>query len=110
MSPVTTALAQHTLGQKQYELTNHLGNVQATVSDRLQRGYYGSTKLYFRPAMPSTYDYYPFGMLMPGRWSQDTGAKCAVVTMTGMLPPSTWVPKTWPSVTKVSVAGQDSVN
>ncbi|MFA4924779.1 MAG: RHS repeat-associated core domain-containing protein, partial [Ignavibacteriaceae bacterium] len=55
-------------GSKQYELTNHLGNVLATISDR---------RLQTTPAAQGTSgitadlitatDYYAFGMQMPGR-------------------------------------------
>lgn len=50
-------------GRKQYELTDHLGNVMVTILDR---------KTYLSGAgwsadIASAQDYYPFGMLMPGR-------------------------------------------
>jgi RHS repeat-associated protein len=59
-----------TRGEKLFELSNHLGNVLATVTDK---------KIAFPAAAPSTsidhyeadlasaQDYYPFGMLQPGR-------------------------------------------
>ena len=47
------------LGEKEYELTNHLGNVLAVVSDkRLPND---------EPDVISASDYYPYGMLMPDR-------------------------------------------
>ena len=57
-----------TRGTKLFELTNHLGNVLATISDKR----YGvskddSTVAYFNPEVVSAQDYYPFGMLQPGR-------------------------------------------
>jgi GH24 family phage-related lysozyme (muramidase) len=57
-----------TRGNKLFELTNHLGNVLATISDKR----YGvsvddSTVTYFNPEVVSANDYYPFGMLQPGR-------------------------------------------
>lgn len=68
----------HVLGLKQYEVTNHLGNVLSTVSDnRYERGEFiyggngvtlGDSIKVFAPAVPTSYDYYPFGMLMPGRY------------------------------------------
>lgn len=61
----------HTLGMKQYEVTNHLGNVLATISDKRQEvpeGAFDSIK-HFRPSIKTAYDYYPFGMLMPGRYA-----------------------------------------
>ncbi|WP_290708559.1 DUF6443 domain-containing protein, partial [Flavihumibacter sp. CACIAM 22H1] len=56
-------------GQKFFELSNHLGNVLATVSDKKvgidtdSDGIYD----YFQAEVVSASDYYPFGMLMPGR-------------------------------------------
>lgn len=47
-----------TLGKKQYELTDHLGNVRATISDRLLANTDGT--LY--PELLSSTTYYPFGM------------------------------------------------
>jgi RHS repeat-associated protein len=53
------ASAAYTLvaGAKSYELSNHLGNVMAVISDRGE--------------LQSAQDFYPFGMAMPGR---STGA------------------------------------
>jgi RHS repeat-associated protein len=53
---------------KEYELKNHLGNVLATVSDK-KLGYSSndSTVDYYNPDIVSAQDYYPFGMLQPGR-------------------------------------------
>jgi RHS repeat-associated protein len=42
-----------------YELTNHLGNVMAVITDEPT-----ATET---PAVESLADYYPFGMTMPGR-------------------------------------------
>jgi RHS repeat-associated protein len=61
---VTGAFATETVavlaaGAKSYELSNHLGNVMAVISDR--------------GVLLSAQDYYPFGMTMPGRG--DTLAK-----------------------------------
>lgn len=47
------------IGKKAYELNNHLGNVIAVVSDKNVGS--GSAEVL------SASDYYPFGMLMPGR-------------------------------------------
>lgn len=65
----------HVLGQKQYEVTNHLGNVLSTISDNRYEKMLGSgsgpkadTIQIFAPAVTASYDYYPFGMLMPGRY------------------------------------------
>ncbi|SDH43115.1 RHS repeat-associated core domain-containing protein [Chitinophaga filiformis] len=50
-------------GNKVFELSNHLGNVLATVSDkrRLQSG------SWFKADVRSAQEYYPFGMMMVGR-------------------------------------------
>jgi hypothetical protein len=57
-------------GQKQYELTNHLGNVLVTVSDdKPGVAQTGNSSLidHYTPAVVNAQDYYPFGMLMQGR-------------------------------------------
>lgn len=56
-------------GLKQYELSNHLGNVQATISDKkLVVMVLSSTTIeYYLPDVQSMTDYYPFGMVMDGR-------------------------------------------
>jgi RHS repeat-associated protein len=58
-----------TLGYKQYELSNHLGNVQATLSDKklglLQDE--SSTFAGYEVDLLSAVDYYPFGLQMPER-------------------------------------------
>jgi RHS repeat-associated protein len=59
---------KRSLGEKQYELSNHLGNVLVTVSDRkLVEGTTGSSATGFRAEVLFASDYYPFGMQMPGR-------------------------------------------
>lgn len=50
-------------GQRQYELTNHLGNVQALISDRK----IPVTASAFTADVRNASDFYPFGMLMPDR-------------------------------------------
>ena len=55
-------------GSKRYELTNHLGNVLATISDRkIAVTSTGSLIDYYEAEVISANDYYPFGMMMPGR-------------------------------------------
>jgi RHS repeat-associated protein len=55
---------KRSLGEKQYELSNHLGNVLVTVSDRkLAEGTEGSTATGYRAEVLFASDYYPFGML-----------------------------------------------
>ncbi|MCH2200118.1 MAG: hypothetical protein MK081_15185 [Flavobacteriales bacterium] len=55
-------------GNRQFELSNHLGNVTAVLSDTKTLEYDGVSQTYvFKPRIQSLNDYYPFGMLMPGR-------------------------------------------
>ncbi|ATL48222.1 hypothetical protein COR50_14200 [Chitinophaga caeni] len=56
-------------GRRTYELTNHLGNVLATISDKRIPVYEndGTTVAYYDVDLLSAVDYYPFGMQMPGR-------------------------------------------
>jgi hypothetical protein len=56
---IDLAYSSRTLGEKQYELTNHLGNVLAVVTDKKLSNN--------EPDVSNTTDYYPFGMAMPGR-------------------------------------------
>ncbi|HWK02986.1 MAG TPA: RHS repeat-associated core domain-containing protein [Puia sp.] len=63
-----------TRGNKLFELTNHLGNVLATISDKR----YGvstndSTVNYYTPEVVSANDYYPFGSQQPGRSYTESG-------------------------------------
>lgn len=62
-------LSTFTRGEKLYELTNHLGNVLATVSDRKFGVTSGSGSLtdHYTADVITAQDYYPFGMIMPGR-------------------------------------------
>ncbi len=63
--------SERKLGNKFFELSNHLGNVLSTVSDR-KLGVEGTTTGivdYYTADVKSSQDYYPFGMLMPGRGS-----------------------------------------
>lgn len=57
------------LGAKNYELTDHLGNVTAALSDRKQAFDTNADKQadYYEPVVLSATDYYPFGFEMPGR-------------------------------------------
>ncbi len=54
-------------GRKLYELTNHLGNVLATISDKKIGVPSGSTISYYTADLVSAQDYYPFGMLQINR-------------------------------------------
>ncbi|MBL0133410.1 MAG: hypothetical protein IPP79_05000 [Chitinophagaceae bacterium] len=56
-------------GYKNYELSNHLGNVLATISDKKKGVPLAHSSLidYFEADLQTAQDYYPFGMLMPHR-------------------------------------------
>lgn len=57
-------------GRKRYELTNHLGNVLATISDRhiaQPDSVYADTVGYYTADIITAQDYYAFGAPMPGR-------------------------------------------
>jgi RHS repeat-associated protein len=59
-----------TRGLKSYELSNHLGNVLATITDKkiaVPSGSNSSLIDYFTADVVTAQDYYPFGMIMPGR-------------------------------------------
>ncbi len=68
--PSAVSLAKHHtfLGKKRFELSNHLGNVLVTVSDRKIGVDDGSGQVaYYEAEVLSASDYYPFGFSMPGR-------------------------------------------
>ncbi|MBK8969190.1 MAG: RHS repeat-associated core domain-containing protein [Lewinellaceae bacterium] len=53
-------------GWKRYELTNHLGNVLAVITDRKRaRAASGTDIQWYEADVMATQQYYPFGMLMP---------------------------------------------
>ncbi|PXY42837.1 hypothetical protein DMB65_02130 [Flavobacterium cheongpyeongense] len=54
-------------GDKQYELSNHLGNVLSVISDKKIPSLSSGALAYFNPEVLSYSDYYPFGMLVPSR-------------------------------------------
>jgi RHS repeat-associated protein len=57
-------------GQKRYELSNHLGNVLAVVSDRKLVHCSGEVLMWFEAQVVSVSDYYAFGMEIKERsWS-----------------------------------------
>lgn len=69
-SDVYTGQNDHTedAGNRMYELTNHLGNVLATITNRrIAVSLDGSTVDHYNAEIISASDYYPFGMQMPGR-------------------------------------------
>lgn len=60
---------QRILGEKSYELANHLGNVLVVVSDRLLSVQSGSSTSvdYYDADVTSYSEYYPYGSVLPGR-------------------------------------------
>jgi hypothetical protein len=57
------------VGLRRYELSNHLGNVLSVVWDRRTGVDQNSDGVvdYYTSEVLSAQDYYPFGMMMPGR-------------------------------------------
>ena len=55
-------------GKRNFELTNHLGNVMSVVTDK-KIAYLNSGNVSFEPNIISYNDYYPFGSLLPGRYT-----------------------------------------
>ncbi len=54
-------------GQKYYELSNHLGNVNSVISDRKIQKVNNGLLSYYLPDVKSYVDYYPFGYQMEER-------------------------------------------
>jgi len=71
-SLVATDVYSYDRGKKFFELSNHLGNVLVSITDR-KNGVAQSVDTtlvdYYLPDVASANDYYPFGMTMPGRSS-----------------------------------------
>jgi RHS repeat-associated protein len=68
-TPPTSGILTNVLGLKQYEFTNHLGNVLTTVSDKkipVDVGNDGTID-YYVADITSASDYYPFGSPLDGR-------------------------------------------
>lgn len=62
---------QQSLGEKQYELSNHLGNVLTVITDNIRMNASDSVWA----SVVSARDYYPFGLEMEGRmWTDTTSA------------------------------------
>jgi len=67
-SALDTLSDAYWMGGRQYELANHLGNVLSTLSDKkIGVSLNGTDVAYYQPEVLSQQDYYPFGMLQPGR-------------------------------------------
>jgi RHS repeat-associated protein len=66
--PVSATNTNFTRGNKFFELSNHLGNVLATVSDKKIPVSSNNTSIdYYNADVVTATDYYPFGMQMPNR-------------------------------------------
>jgi hypothetical protein len=63
-APYDSTTAETTLGQKQYEISNHLGNVLSVITDKKL---YNTAGSYFEPEIVAATDYYAFGSPMIGR-------------------------------------------
>jgi YD repeat-containing protein len=64
---LSTTIFNHKLGEKSYELVNHLGNVLVTVSDMRTVYHSGSNITSFKAVVNSATDYYAFGSAQEGR-------------------------------------------
>ncbi len=64
-TPANPSIPPFTIGMRQYELTDHLGNVMVTILDRRQP--YSSGDNTYKPYTISSTDYYPFGYPIPNR-------------------------------------------
>jgi len=68
-------LSNRIIGLKNYEMTNHLGNVQATVLDKYTPRKLNATDTEYKlwnANLSTAVDHYPFGSPMPGRITNDT--------------------------------------
>jgi RHS repeat-associated protein len=61
---------EYSVGKKQYELSNHLGNVLAVISDWKVPVISGASVISYTSVVVSSQDYSPFGVTLEGRsWS-----------------------------------------
>ena len=70
----STSEGKRTLGNKKYELSNHLGNILSVISDnKIGIDNIGNDLVadYYEPYIVSESDYYPFGMQMGSRSFQN---------------------------------------
>ncbi len=75
-TPGSTNQFDNSIGQRKYEIGNYLGNVLAVVNDRKILSTPGSGTI-FEAVVLMTSDYYPFGMVMPGRSTSTTDYRYA---------------------------------
>jgi YD repeat-containing protein len=68
LSNNNAATVWDTIGHKQYELSNHLGNVLATITDKcLPHSTDGTTIDYYEPEVTTAQEYFAFGAPIPKR-------------------------------------------
>ena len=86
--------SQRVLGYKQYELSNHLGNVLAVISDKriylVDTTISGDTFALWDAHITSAQDYYPFGMLMPNRHWVESDSSAYMYGFNGMERDDEW--------------------
>jgi hypothetical protein len=80
VAPPTSVIYMQKRGQKRYEINNHLGNVLTVVSDRKK---YNCTAKNYDPDIINTWDYSPFGAILPGR--HVSGKKCVTYAINTRL-------------------------
>jgi len=74
-SSLSSSITNFTRGNKFFELSNHLGNVLVTISDKtLQVTADGTTVSYYNADVITAKNYYPFGMQMPDSVYKTDGA------------------------------------
>ena len=71
-APPTTKYTRE-LGQKYYELSDHLGNPRVIITDRLLSDVVNGTPGKYRSDIVSYSNQYPYGMEQPGRYMNGSG-------------------------------------
>lgn len=74
MSTTNANTVWQTAGSKQYELTNHLGNIMATITDRRVQVPESSTTFHQEADVANAQAYYAFGGVMPGLQATASGS------------------------------------
>ncbi len=64
----------HKIGQRTYELTNHLNNVLSVISDKVIPHPSGGSVAYYKADILQAMDYSPFGVTLKGRDLTKTGS------------------------------------